>query len=76
MVSATISNQIERPAEPADRQGATAYAYCTGNNSLDWWLARTEHQRGHPKRCLTQRPVLTKDFFVNLLDMRTAWKPG
>ena len=31
--------------------------------------------RGAPRGALTDRPgALTRDFFVNLLDMRTAWK--
>ena len=56
---------------------ATAQFKCTGDDGAGGWFAGTGCQYWTLQDgVLTQKPgVLTNDFFVNLLDMRTEWQP-
>jgi catalase-peroxidase len=62
----------------AGRQGAAADADRAGDDRAGRRPARAGRQRGAGSKhgVFTQRPgVLSNDFFVNLLDMGTEWKP-
>jgi hypothetical protein len=63
--------------DAAGRPGATADADRAGDDGARRRPARAERQRRQSKHgVFTERPgTLTNDFFVNLLDMGTEWKP-
>ena len=65
------------PESLAGGQGAVADPDRAGNDGADRRPARDEGQlSGTTHGVFTQRPeALTNDFFVNLLDMGTEWKP-
>ena len=71
--------QIQRTGRSAaDRQGAIADPDRARNDGARGRHARPEHQfrPGRRHGVFTKRPeALTNDFFVNLLDMSTQWKP-
>ena len=63
----------------ARRSGAVADADRSGDDGAHWRPARVERQlRTGPGTASSprNRRTLTNDFFVNLLDMRTEWKPA
>ena len=66
------------PEEAAGRQGAAAQADRAGNDRAGRRHARAGRQRRQSKHgVFTKTPgTLTNDFFVNLLDMGTEWKPS
>ncbi len=71
--------QVQRRGRgSAGGQGATADTDPAGDDGAGRRHARAEYQlRTDQHGVFTDRPeALTNDFFVNLLDMGTAWKPA
>ena len=69
---------VHGPRRGAGRQGAIAQADRAGDDGSDRRLACSRRdRRGVQDGVFTKKPgTLTNDFFVNLLDMSTEWKPA